>query len=419
GKENAGKENAGKENAGKEYADKEANGAGHQGKHDHDGNEERGKRVGCDPNELIAAITNANEQGGGALSLAENCTYILTTEQDGNGLPQIFQPVTIYGNGSTITRAAAADPFRIFEVENGGDLKLRDLTISHGRSDAEEDGDGGGIYVNAAGRLDLDCVTLDTNSTDSQDYDGGAIYNEGVTNIHRSTLSNNNAEDGSALYNDEGKVTITASKITNNAADSDDGYGALYNYYGSTSVSKSEISRNTAYYGGGVYHDYGITEIDKSVLKYNWATYEGGAVYVGGESFYLSKSVVEYNTADSGGGLYLYYPSVVEDSKIRENVATDGHGGGIYIGDDVSIRRSEITRNRAPGDGYTAGGIYNDSSYTTILTDVDVTENYSDEAPGGYNNTGSTVLTYGDVNIVDNDPTNCTPSASPVPGCFG
>ncbi|MGW7328634.1 hypothetical protein ACWGIU_08545 [Streptomyces sp. NPDC054840] len=376
----------------------------------------------CDPNALIAAITDANEEGGGVLSLAKGCTYILTTSEDGVGLPVVVQPLTIYGNGATITRAPAADPFRIFEVETGGDLSLRDLTITRGRADDEGDdrGNGGAILVQEAGRLDLECVTLDGNSPDDpQSYDGGAIYNQGVTSIRRSTFSNNNADDGGAIFNDEGKVTITTSKITNNASDPDDGYGAIDNHGGSTSVSKSEISHNTAYYGGGVYNGSGVMDVDKSLITSNQANADrGGGVYHSGGSFYLRRSVVEYNTSYNGGGLYLDYPAVVEDSKIRENVAHYGVGGGIYIGDDVSIRRSEITRNRAPSEGQGAGGIYITNGYTTTLTDTDVTHNSSDAAPGGLFNYGSTILTYGNVNIVDNDPANCTPG-DPVPGCFG
>ncbi len=105
---------------------------------------------------------------------------------------------------------------------------------------------------------------------------------------------------------------------------------------------------------------------------------------------------------------------MIEDSLIRQNTVTESDGGGIYIYyADVSIRRSEITDNKALSG--TAGGVYQEDS-TTNLTDTDVTHNSSLNDPGGYYN-GGTVNVYGDVNITDNDPSNC--GGNDIEGCFG
>ncbi|MBE1607016.1 hypothetical protein [Actinopolymorpha pittospori] len=59
------------------------------------------KEVGCDPDELIAALVRANADKGAKLELEAKCTYTLTAFQDDNGLPVIVQPVSIEGNGAT------------------------------------------------------------------------------------------------------------------------------------------------------------------------------------------------------------------------------------------------------------------------------------------------------------------------------
>ncbi|MGW5362665.1 hypothetical protein [Actinopolymorpha pittospori] len=92
--------------------------------------------VPCDRDELIAALVRADANGGGTLELAPSCTYTLTAHEAGTGLPVITQPITIDGNGSTIVREADAADFRIFRVEAGGDLRLRDLTVGGGAATA-------------------------------------------------------------------------------------------------------------------------------------------------------------------------------------------------------------------------------------------------------------------------------------------
>ena len=106
---------------------------------------------------LRDAITSANTDtatggcpaGSGAdiINLAAGGTYTLTTEDndeplgDGpNGLPPVTSQITINGNGATIQRDPSyacpvddgSSDFRIFHVDNPGDLTLNDLTVSNG-----------------------------------------------------------------------------------------------------------------------------------------------------------------------------------------------------------------------------------------------------------------------------------------------
>ncbi len=390
----------------------------------HGDGKDKGTPVPCDPNALIAAITAANQAGGGTLRLAEKCTYTLTVNQDDNGLPQVFQPITIYGQGATIVRAAAADNFRIFEVVTGGDLTLKDLTVAGGQV---MDLDGGGITAGEGTRLTLERVTVRDNIATGEASEGGGIYSDrSKVTITKSTITRNTVGgDGGGFYNDNAAVSISKSKVTHNTA-GDEG-GGLVNDDGNATVSHVVISDNTAVDGGGVHGDGDLTEIVHSTITRNTASGLGGGIYDDGdESLLLQHVKVTDNTATSGGGLYLVEDigATIEDSKIVYNTATSGDGGGIAIvgvedGDPVvALRRTTVSGNQA---GEAAGGIFfNPFNETTVLTltDVRVTDNLAQNEPGGVYN-GGVINVFGKVIIINNRPTNCVGSPNPVPTCFG
>ncbi|MGW2562078.1 hypothetical protein ACWCXB_23050 [Streptomyces sp. NPDC001514] len=408
-----------KRSGGQDGHDEEAGEEGEDGGQESDEGDDKTKQVECDPNDLILAITEANENSGGKIQLAENCTYTLTANQDGNGLPKIIQPITIDGNGATIARAANAEHFRIFQVGAGGDLKLSHLTLTRGKTAEGEDG--GAIDVDPAGRLDLDSVTLENNTVDdANNDDGGAIYNQGISTIRNSTLNKNSAEDGSAVYNAGGKLEITSSEITNNTSDLSDGFGAITNSNGSVKISKSLLSYNSANNGGALFQTGGTAEVESSTLTHNTARSFGGAIYHSSGSLYVRKSTISYNVAGSGGGLTLADSAVIEDSKIHNNTANGSDGGGILVsladGDEVAIRGTKISGNRATAQGSTGGGIWTGTGDLVTLTDTKVKDNTSHSPAGGIQNNG-TVTTHGKVEIIDNQPTNC--GGNNVPSCFG
>ncbi|WP_200258249.1 hypothetical protein [Streptomyces sp. HSG2] len=419
GEHHGGKE-GGKEEGGKEEG--RSGGAGRGGDGEHEGHDEHGyderdsHEVKCSPSALASAITKANQRGGGHLSLAPKCVYTLTSGQDGNGLPVVVQPITIDGNGATIARAANADHFRLFEVGAGGDLSLRHLTLTRGKS-ADND-EGGAVFVQPAGRLDLDHTTFHNNSVDDIDFDeGGAIANEGVTTIAKSTFSGNYSDNGGAIQNRSGLLEVTTSKFTGNTADSDG--GAIHNDGGTTRISKSVFRENSATDGGAVHSDSGLTEIEKSLVSCNSAE-NGGGLFSDGGVFHIRKSSIVENTAfGDGGGIVFEEDAVLEDSKVHDNKATLS-GGGIHTGlsddDGVAVRRTSVKGNQVSGDTSTGGGIFVDDDNEVALTHTKVIDNASDEAPGGIDNNG-TVTTYSHNKIIDNVPTNCDGSANPVQGC--
>ena len=140
--------------------------------------------VPCSAAALSTAITD--NTGGETLSLATFCVYRLTS-----ALPDITEDLTIDGNLSTIERsyAPATPDFRIFTVDVAVDLVLNHVNLRNG---------------------------------DSGDNDGGAIYNEdGTVTVNGGTFTGNATEDGNdggAIYNDD-TVTPTNSLWTENRPD--------------------------------------------------------------------------------------------------------------------------------------------------------------------------------------------------------
>jgi hypothetical protein len=147
-----------------------------------------------DADSLISAINQANAAiGADVVQLGAGCTYTLTAVDNNwygpNGLPPIASDITIEGSGATITRAAAAPPFRLFFVgadpsnpstsnyvtPGPGTLTLRDVTVTGGDAQGGSSNGGGG----GAGM-------------------GGALFNEGSVVIDHSTFSGSLAKGGAA-----------------------------------------------------------------------------------------------------------------------------------------------------------------------------------------------------------------------------
>lgn len=137
---------------------------------------------------------------------------------DPAGFPMVANTLIILGNGSTIQRTGP-NKFGIFQVfAGGGNLTLKDLTISGGDVTVNNGGDDGGA-INVTGSLTLDHVTL----MDNLSNEGGALDAEGeVTVIDSTIIQNTSTGDGGGIYN-MGHLLIKNSAISTNVA------GNLYN----------------------------------------------------------------------------------------------------------------------------------------------------------------------------------------------
>ncbi|WP_328726691.1 hypothetical protein [Streptomyces sp. NBC_00259] len=408
------------------------------------------RAIACDTEALKNAIHAANTAGGGTVQLARRCTYTLTTVDNtglhgANGLPLITAPITLRaGKNTVIERSAAAPAFRIFEVTGpagaltldgtnqgrrpgdhrdpwntadalltGADRDDRDRACRNGSGLTVRGGStadrGGAVFVDDDRSLTLHCVSL-TNNTAAN---GGAVQNLGTADVRASTLSENSAAAGSggAISSQNGELNLTASKLSHNTAA---GGGGLFVEGVSATVSASVIEHNTATSDvGGIYVAGGVVDIVKSTIRHNTATNIAGGLASTGGSVHLRHSSVSENTARQAGGIQAQSQVVVDDSKVNKNTADLG-GGIVVIQGNITMSRSQVNENRAR---ITRGaGIINVNTLT--LTDVEVARNVANAPAGGIHNSG-TVTVNGQTRITDNTPTNCTGSATPVPGCVG
>jgi predicted outer membrane repeat protein len=205
-------------------------------------------------NGLRAAIQDANNQGGGTITLARDCTFTIPDGAFDNGhgpvgLPVIESDITINGRDATIERAQGAFPaFRLLEVSDDATaaLTLNEAKLQQGV--AGQTGPaipgGGAVLVTRPGTL----TVTDSVFARNKSANGGAISSAGATvRISDSTFRNNRGlEDpgatGGAIINDGGRLIVNNSLLTDNQSTAKG--GAIHSPAGVVKVTNS-TSRTT------------------------------------------------------------------------------------------------------------------------------------------------------------------------------
>ncbi|MGC4896115.1 hypothetical protein [Micromonospora sp. DT31] len=348
-----------------------------------DGKDGHGKahEVACDDDALVDALELANRDHGGVLKLAENCTYELGVKDRrfGAALPVIKQDVTVKGNGSTIKRDAE-DTFRIFRVADGGDLTLKDLTVSGGNAnefkypgggnppaaapaaaapaaataaatattvaggmnggsgaDKRAEGDGGALLVERGGSAYLSNVKLTDNNAEG---DGGALANYGRTWLDDSKVVHNHAQgDGGGVYN-EGILKVEETHVDDNTAGGSG--GGIANGSGFSGAHGAGAATAPGGHDPKARHDdAGTVDIigsdhgkdgGRSSLADNRAGKNGGGLFSSGGTVTVSFTAIVGNTAcENGGGSYVENTDLdVDKLHVAKNHA-DGDGGGLVV----------------------------------------------------------------------------------------
>lgn len=276
------------------------------------------------------------------------------------GFPLITSQLTLLGNGSIIQRTGST-LFGIFQVFVGGNLTLKDLTITGG--DVTQERGGGGALDIIAGIVLLDHVSLTGNLAQM----GGAIDNEG-------------GRVGGAY---SGGVTLVDSLVTKNISSNQEG-GGIYNR-GNLVVRDSEISYNVSkagvFGGGGIYNASGTATLDHSLLVGNLAPEGGGLYNDGGVVNIVNQSVVSGNVASEmnasiphgGGGINSIGSAelTIQDSYFIGNQAPGTSGGGIYNQAKLTVTGSVFVANVSGG----GGALFNDSEGQGSITGSCILQN--------------------------------------------
>jgi hypothetical protein len=382
---------------------------------------------------LIEAIENANDMvdgtvhpecdpgdatGADRILLPANKTITLTSANVPNyygpvGLPLINTAITIEGTGgSKIARKKTGPAFRLMAVSDTGDLTLRNVTLSGGRTTDV----GGGVFN--YGTLTVDNSTI----TGNKAYAGGAIFNDdyaSATIMSNSIISKNTATYGSGgvLIDKNSTFTIQNSTISGNKGKF---YGGGITNAGELTIDSSTISGNSARFGGGgLYNDYflqgvtvvlGTTTISNSTITGNKARFGAGILNDYHTTLTIDNSVVSGNrNARVGGGILNGADAVltIDNSTISENRASL-YGGGIFndyyyfnnlvYAATAAINNSTISGNRARF----GAGILNDYHSTMTVDNSTISGNKGARVGGGILNGAEGILTISNSTISGN-----------------
>lgn len=253
---------------------------------------------------LNQAIACFNAQTSGTTTITLSAEIVLSASSTPINNVHNSAELILDGNGFTIDGNHTTHAFDIYS----GKVTIQDITIQHGNHSS-----------------------------------GGAIYNQGVLTILRSTLKDNETNSsGGAIYNHEGQLNIIESLLLNNKNTGGVG-GALRNFRGTVTITNSTISQNEAYMGGGIFNTYGnsYVTIVNSTISENHVhnSGQGGGVYnynPEAAKMIITNSILSDNThSDCYGPAALAY-SLISASASGSCNAVNGENGNL-IGRDPQL----------------------------------------------------------------------------------
>ena len=233
--------------------------------------------------ETFTDLQNAIDLVDGILTLDSD---IAMTDDEAAGFVNgvaINKNIRIDGKGHTID---AKNLGRIFSIGEGFTVTLTNATLINGKADK-----GGAIYND--GSLTLSDVKLSDNAADSY---GGAVFNNGELVVGNSVFDSNDIVNrgsasvdygGAAIYNwYDGTLTVSGSNFTNNIKNYKNGdrlVGAVATI-GDATVSGSCFVNNAGRWGGAISASgYLIAGDDVNTLTVSGSTFkENGGLYGAG-----------------------------------------------------------------------------------------------------------------------------------------
>ena len=276
--------------------------------------------------------------------------------------------VTINGLGSGKSRPVldAKNKNRMFEVDKGSTLTLKNLILTKGR----ETGRGGAIY--SEGTLNIDNCDLIANKVSGHGNDGGAIHSQyGSVSIKNSMFVRNTAiNDGGAIDSYNSRLSITKSYFNKNHASK----GGAISYFNGLNADRNrnklaiEDSRFTENTGKGESSSGGAIDISNAdviisncIFTKNTAINNGGAMKAHTSKVSISSSTFKENRANEGGAVYssgslsnnLGASLTINKCTFTKNTATasiktGGNGGGAILSDNaLKISNSVFSKNKA------------------------------------------------------------------------
>ncbi|MCS6773654.1 MAG: CSLREA domain-containing protein [Thermoflexales bacterium] len=359
--------------------------------------------------------------GGGIFATGPNATMLIqnsvirdnTASRGGGGIYDATGSFTL--ENSQVLSNTVNGPNGIgggIFIFDGPPKSILTSTVAYNRAD----GDGGGIYVQNPGGVQINGSTVLSNTAGAflqNPGNGGGIWSN-----RRLTLNNTQVLSNAAL------VSGTVSSFT------PPGGGGIYSAQNAQlTVTDGRVSSNLArkftsgvIAGGGIWNGGSGTlsnvEVASNVADgaIPFVTAQGGGIFNGATLNVLSSSRIHFNRAEGagafGGGIYnadVFSAGgaqlTLQSSSVATNTAQGNpgfgfaQGGGVFNssapGDTASILSSEIRNNRADGgQGALGGGV--SSLGVLTLTSATVISNAATSVMqmsiGGGVNTGGIVL---------------------------
>ena len=190
-------------------------------------------------NELVSKVNQAKKSNYTSYTInLQKGTYNATQKLDWDDT-KVTSKLVINGHASVIN---GLNKIQFLEIGSGYTVTLKNITLKNFK------GEDGGAIENE-GTLTITNSKL-TNNKASEN--GGAIYSSGKLTITKSQLNYNTAgEDGGAIYLDKTEnCIITKNSFTGNVAGEDGGAIYIFNSY-STSIKYNNFTKNTAEDDGG------------------------------------------------------------------------------------------------------------------------------------------------------------------------
>ena len=324
--------------------------------------------------ENFTDLQNAIGLVTGTLTLNQN--VVMTDDEAANFVNGVVinKNIRIDGKGHTID---ARDLGRIFSIGEGFTVTLTNATLINGKADK-----GGAIYNN--GSLTLSDVKLSDNAADSY---GGAVFNNGNLVVSDSVFDSNNIVNrgsasvdygGAAIYNwKEGTLKVTNSNFTNNIKNYKNGdnlVGAITTI-GNATVSGSNFVNNSGRWGGAISATGAELRKNSSTLTVSNTIFRDNAALYAGAVYIWGSN---YNIADC----------VFDNNTAfgKGNMTPNNNNGGALVVSQVSkfnepitgtISGSKFTNNKAQY----GGAAYFNKGFVTITDSV--FENNIATAEGG------------------------------------
>ena len=232
----------------------------------------------------------------------------------------------------------------------GGRLTLTDSVVSD-NSAGDASSVGGAIYVDG-GDLTLTRTTVSDNSAAI----GGGVYLKGGSAVLDGALFSGNAATfgaGGGFYNFAGFLSVENSSFLANVASS--AGGGLYNVGvegRETLLADATFADNSAQNGGALFDYGGALSLSGARFERNEAIESGGAIYVDSNAeLQLVDAEFSANQVDGDGGALFNAGVLTVDGARFDGDAADGDGGAVFSTGYFEIRDAAFANAVATNGG--------------------------------------------------------------------